>query len=233
MLSHELRTPVTSIYGGSQVLRRPGLSDASRAEILEGVIEESERLARLVENLLVIAKVERSAELGEREPMLVRPIVSRVVAAARREHPEGTILVNDSPHLPTVIGDEGALELVLRNLVSNAIKYGSADGSVTVATDVENECVCVRVLDTGPGLQVDDPSRLFDLFYRVDAAKRTATGAGIGLYVSRALVRAMGGDIWATDRPEGGAEFGFALPAIDRDSVGGLDDGGYEPGDAD
>jgi PAS domain S-box-containing protein len=223
MLSHELRTPVTSIYGGSQVLRRPGLDEGLRREILEGVIEESERLARLVENLLVIAKVERSAELGEREPILVRPIISRIAATARREHPDRRIVVPQSADTPTVLGDEGAVELVLRNLLSNAIKYGSPDGPITIATETEGRSVCVRVLDTGPGLQVEDSSRLFELFYRVPAVRLTAAGAGIGLYVTRALVRAMGGRVWAEDRPEGGAEFGFALPTIDGSGDHGED----------
>jgi PAS domain S-box-containing protein len=215
MLSHELRTPVTSIYGGALVLRRPGLDPHVRDDILNGVVEESARLVRLVENLLVIVKVERNAELGEQEPILLRPIVERVAETARGEHPDTVLEVATPRGLPAVRGDEGAVELVLRNLVSNAIKYG-AGRPVMVRTDLDQDAgtVCVRVLDSGPGLRVPEPARLFELFYRVELAKRTAAGAGIGLYVVHALVRAMGGTVWARDRTEGGSEFGFALPSF-------------------
>ena len=222
MLSHELRTPVTSIYGGSQVLLRPGLPAGARDEILEGVVEESERLARLVENLLVIAKLERNAELGRWEPILLRPIVDRIVVRARREHPGIALETSGLRGLPAANGDEGAVELILSNLVSNAIKYG-AGRPIDVTADGRHGRIELRVLDRGPGLGVADPRRLFELFYRVDAARQVAAGAGIGLYVVRALARAMGGDAWAAERAGGGSEFGVSLPvftAVEGDSEG-------------
>ncbi|MEO5940978.1 MAG: PAS domain-containing protein, partial [Candidatus Limnocylindrales bacterium] len=235
MLSHELRTPVTAIYGGSQVLRRENIDEATRKEIIADIIAESERLERLVENLLVLARAERHAVVGGRDPVLIRPILTRVVAEKRRRWPGSVLEVEVAAGLPPVTGDDASVELVLRNLISNALKSGPAGGKVTIsvghdagggevaasadeerppAIAAERDEVQVRVLDEGAGIDASHPGRLFDLFYRTDDARRHAQGAGIGLFVVRALVESAGGRVWALNRPGGGAEFGFGLPVF-------------------
>jgi signal transduction histidine kinase len=106
------------------------------------------------------------------------------------------------------------VEQVVRNLLTNAAKYGGAEGRIDVRGEREGDDVVVRVLDRGPGFPEGDASRLFDIYYRSPQVARRAAGAGIGLFVSKALVDAMGGRIWAGERDGGGAEFGFALPAM-------------------
>jgi PAS domain S-box-containing protein len=214
MLSHELRTPVTAIYGGSQVLRREHVDDATRSEIIADIISESERLERLVENLLVLARAERHASLGGGDPVLLRQVLSRVVADKRRRFPGSHIEVEVEPGLPPVTSDDASTELILRNLISNALKYGPAGGTVRIAARRNGEVVEVRVWDDGPGVSEADQAHLFELFYRADDAKRRAQGAGIGLFVVRVLVAAAGGHAWALNRAEGGAEFGFDLPVF-------------------
>ena len=212
MLSHELRTPVTAIYGGSQVLRRDNVDEATRQEIIGDIIGESERLERLVENLLVLARAERHVVVGGRDPVLIRPILSRVVAEKRRRWPGSVIEFEVEPGLPPVTGDDASVELVLRNLISNALKYGPAGGTVTITAERADDEVVMRVTDEGSGIAAADAGRLFDLFYRSEDARRQAQGAGIGLFVVRALVESAGGRVWATNRTGGGAEFGFGLP---------------------
>ncbi|MBA2720852.1 MAG: PAS domain-containing protein [Chloroflexi bacterium] len=222
MLSHELRTPVTAIYGGSQILRRDHVDEATRRDIIADIVTESERLERLVENLLVIARAERHVAFGGRDPVLIRPILSRVVEDKRRRWREATIELDIEPGLPPVTSDEGSVELVLRNLISNALKYGSASGTVSISVRRDGEFVEVCVGDEGPGVPDDGSGRLFDLFYRTDDAKKRAQGAGIGLFVVRVLVEAAGGRVWAHNRPSGGAEFRFNLPIFvesDADAV--------------
>jgi PAS domain S-box-containing protein len=217
MLSHELRTPVTAIYGGSQVLRRENVDEATRAEIITDIIGESERLERLVENLLVLARAERHVVVGGHDPVLIRPILTRVVTEKRRRWPDSRIDLDVAPGLPPVTGDDASVELILRNLISNALKYGPAGGTVTIsvrrATGDEG-AVEVRVSDEGSGIDAARVGRLFDLFYRTDDARRQAQGAGIGLFVVRVLVESAGGRVWAANRPTGGAEFGFSLPVF-------------------
>jgi PAS domain S-box-containing protein len=216
MLSHELRTPVTAIYGGSQVLRREHVDEATRQEIIADIITESERLERLVENLLVIARAERHVDLGGHEPVLLRPILSRVVADKRRRWPGSRIDVAIEAGLPPIISDEASVELVLRNLISNALKYGSTSEIVSVSAERRGDVVSVMVRDDGPGVDDADQERLFELFYRTEDARRRAQGAGIGLFVVRALVESAGGRVWVSNRPTGGAEFGFEVPVYDE-----------------
>ena len=224
MLSHELRTPVTAIYGGSQVLRRDHVDDATRQEIIGDIISESERLERLVENLLVIARAERQADLGGSDPVLLRPILSRVIADKRRRWPGSRIELDVEPGLPPVTGDDASVELVVRNLISNALKYGTPGGLIEISAVRHDGMIAVRVTDDGPGIEASEIGRLFDLFYRTDEARRRAQGAGIGLFVVRALVESAGGRVWAANRTGGGAEFGFELPAFsEHDDAAGTD----------
>ncbi|MBA2380707.1 MAG: PAS domain-containing protein [Chloroflexi bacterium] len=212
MLSHELRTPVTAIYGGSQVLRREHVDEATRQEIIGDIITESERLERLVENLLVLARAERHVVVGGRDPVLLRPILSRIVAEKRKRFPGSVLEVDVEPALPPVTSDDASLELVVRNIISNAIKYGPPGGTIAIAVRRVGDEVEVSVGDEGKGIDASASSQLFELFYRSDDARLMAQGAGIGLFVVRVLVESAGGRVWAANRPGGGAEFGFALP---------------------
>jgi two-component system phosphate regulon sensor histidine kinase PhoR len=216
VISHELRTPITAIYGGARLLLRPEsrLDIETRQAVLEDIAGESERLTRLIENTLVLARSERGEEAAAREPLLLQRVLPSIVAAEAAEHP-GTRFEVHAPHeLPAALGDVGYVDQVIRNLLSNAAKYGRKDGGVQVVVEpVEGE-VRVRVLDDGPGIGGEDPHALFGLFYRSPRTIAAASGAGIGLFVVRHLVEAMGGRVWAVDRPEGGAEFGFALEIL-------------------
>jgi two-component system sensor histidine kinase MprB len=118
-----------------------------------------------------------------------------------------------------VFGERTYVEQVVRNLVSNAGKYGRAGSVATVTAEATPTEVLVRVLDRGIGIQAGEAERLFDLYYRSPNSARSATGAGIGLYVGRGLVTAMGGRIWARPRVGGGSEFGFSLPRCEEDAM--------------
>jgi signal transduction histidine kinase len=212
LLSHELRTPVTTIYGGASVLARASatLADETRAEILADVANESDRLSRLVEDLLVLARFDEGLQLGD-EPALLQHLVPAVVGQERGRWPLVDFAVEVAPDLPAVRGDETSINQVLRNLISNAAKYGDAS-AVTVVVDVVSDGVAVRVRDAGPGINPQEAEDIFYPFYRSASTAKMAGGAGIGLYVSRRLVEAMQGRIWALPRPEGGSEFSFVLP---------------------
>jgi PAS domain S-box-containing protein len=219
MLSHELRTPITSLYAASQLLLRSRAASSSERdrELVAEVAAGAEGLQRIVENLLVLARVERGVALPGSEPVLLQRLLPTVLDAERRLWPEHRIeACGMATDLPPVRSDEDALVQVVRNLVSNAAKYGGTKGEIRVSvTGPEDEMVTLRVTDEGPGLGEDvDPERVFDLYYRAADAQRRAAGAGIGLFVSRALVDAMGGTLSAANRPEGGAQFTVSLPVF-------------------
>jgi len=221
VLSHELRTPVTTIYGGARVLARDDnrLDDATRQEILTDVAEEAERLKRLVEDVVAMSRFgETDADLG-REPVLLQRIVPAVMASEEERWPGVTFTVALEPTLPTVMADPTYLEQVIRNLLANAAKYGGQGTTVEVVVeyDRDTEEVAVSVRDDGPGIEALEAERLFDLFYRSPSTATATTGAGIGLFVCARLVRAMGGRVWARPLPAGGAEFAFALRVMRDD----------------
>jgi signal transduction histidine kinase len=215
VLSHELRTPITSIYAGAELLQRRLAADSSTRELAAGVADEANRLHRLVEDLLVLSRVERGADLRRDDPVLVHHLARRVVAWEQERWPGARFELVTPPTLPAITGDESYAEQILRNLLSNAAKYGPPGGRVCLELAHEGDEVVIRVTDEGPGFEDGTEEHLFELFYRAPTAARTAPGAGIGLYAVRALTAAMNGRVWARTLPEGGAEVGVALPVFE------------------
>lgn len=239
LLSHELRTPVTTIYAAANVLGKPGstLEPETRQEILGDMVGESNRLYRLVEDLLVLARFDEGLDLA-RDPNLLQHLVPSVVASERTRWPHVQFRVTSARDVSTVNGDETSIQQVLRNLLSNAAKYGPPGSVVEVLVEPERDGATVRVLDEGVGIRSEEVEDLFDPFYRSPSTAKLASGAGIGLYVCRRLIDAMGGRIWARPRPGGGSEFAFWLPRyagapdeqIDAESLDMADDRGSREG---
>jgi PAS domain S-box-containing protein len=221
VLSHELRTPVTTIFGGAKLLARSSstLDEETTRGIFRDIHDEAERLQRLVEDVVALNRFgDEDGEVGA-EPVLLQRLIPRVVESEEKGRwPGVSFSVDLAPGLPTVTADPTYVEQVLRNLLSNAAKYGGAGSTVTIVaerSEGEGE-VIVRVLDDGPGFPADETNRLFELFYRSPGTAGSASGAGIGLFVCARLMAAMGGRIWAAPREGGGAEFGFALAELEE-----------------
>jgi len=219
ILSHELRTPVTAIYGGSQVLLARGerIDPEMTRELVSDIAAEAERLHRLIENLLVLARVERGEDLVGGEPVLLQRVLPLIVERERTLWLGIEISVTVPSGLPTVRGHDGYVAQVIRNLLSNAVKYGGPDAHVQIVAEGAEDGVTIRVLDDGPGFDPAAGDQLFDLYYRAPGSALRAPGAGIGLFVCQRIVSALGGTIWARQRPAGGAEFGFRLPIYEAD----------------
>jgi PAS domain S-box-containing protein len=215
VLSHELRTPVTSIYGGTQLLLGRGarLDPETRNELLVNVAGEAERLQRMIENLVAMARIERGGDFGGTRPVLIDRIIKQLVERERGLWPEVTIKFVANGPVQMVAADEEYLAQIMRNLLSNAAKYSGAGSTVEVSLEDGEGEVIIRVRDDGPGIADEDAERLFGLYYRSARNASIAPGAGIGLFVCRELVATMGGRIWAKSLPDKGAEFGFSIPA--------------------
>jgi signal transduction histidine kinase len=221
VISHELRTPITTIYGLSKMLRQRGadLDPEVMVSTIEDVEAEADRLQRLVEDLLVLSRAERGAVDIDGEPLGMTRILRRVVEAERARLPGRIVELEASEALPLVIGEETYVEQVVRNLLTNAAKYSNPAAPIRVVIEAADDEVVTRVLDEGIGIADGDTDRVFELFYRSTSATRMAGGAGIGLFVCRQLVEAMGGRIWAAPRSPVGTEVGFALPAHHEDGT--------------
>jgi PAS domain S-box-containing protein len=213
VLSHELRTPITAIFGGAQVLLKRGdtLDPAIRSDLVADVAGEAERLERMVENLLILARVERGAEVVDVSPVLLQRVLPAVVARERATWPTLDVVLEPAGALPPVAADEASIALIVRNLISNAGKYAGPSATVRISLTEDADSVAVHVRDDGPGVSPDEIEQLFHLYFRSGSSAATP-GSGIGLFVCRELVRAMGGRMWGAALAGGGAEFGFRLP---------------------
>ncbi len=221
VLSHELRTPVTTIYAGSELLARneTKLDEAARAGIFDDIHQEAERLHRLVEDVVALTRFgEGALEIGN-EPVLLQRVLPAVVRSEQGRWPSGRFELDLLPDLPPVAGEATYVEQVVRNLLANAMKYSGSDAVVRIRVDVapSGAEVQVRVLDAGPGFPEAEADRLFELYYRSPSAARKVSGSGIGLFVCAQLIDAMGGTVWAVNHEGQGAEFGFALRVMPAD----------------
>jgi signal transduction histidine kinase len=216
VLSHELRTPVTTIYGGAKILAREStLSEEQRREVFEDIHTEAERLHRLVEDVIALNRFgEDEGEVGH-EPVLLQRILPPVVRGEEVRWPGVTFDLSIHAGMPTVIADPTYVEQAVRNLLSNAAKYGGAGTTVRVILEPGADEGLVRIIDDGPGFPEQEGDRLFDLFFRSASTAARAPGAGIGLFVTSRLISAMGGRVWARSAGERGAEFGFALRVME------------------
>jgi PAS domain S-box-containing protein len=212
LVSHELRTPVTTILGNAKLLANRRDVSEPLSSLLQDLSGEAERLAGIVENLLVLTRASAPADL-DREPQLLDRVVRGSVATFGRRHPERTARVGGEVLGRIVEADRAHLDLLVGNLLENAHKYSPPDEPIDVVLSELDQMLEVRVLDRGIGFTPDEARELFSTFYRTDSAKRMSSGLGIGLSACKRLVELLGGTIWATPRPDGGSEFGFALPA--------------------
>jgi PAS domain S-box-containing protein len=214
LISHELRTPVTTIYGNAQLLRGrlDRLPPGTRDDMVTDIAEDSERLLEIIENLLLLSRMQAGTS-GELEPQVLTHVIRHEIGVFSRRHPQREIRLVEVPaHHLIVEADRTHLVLLMQNLLTNAHKYGGPLEAIEVVLETADDEARVRVLDRGLGLDDADPGRLFSPFYRSTEAQRTASGLGLGLPVCDRIVTALGGRMWATPRDGGGAEFGFALP---------------------
>jgi K+-sensing histidine kinase KdpD len=224
VISHELRTPITTVFGMSSILRErlDTMPLTVVAERLADIADESDRLRQLTEDLLVLSRAEGGKLVVALEPVVIGHLVRRAMTSEAHHSTGHRFHLDVESGVPLVIGEETYIGQIVRNLLSNAAKYSPAGTEVRVTIAKEDDGVAVRVIDQGPGLGDQAPDQLFDVFYRAPDAIREKAGAGIGLFVCRELIHAMSGRIWATAAPlpaRHGAEFGFWLQSVGPDQA--------------
>jgi len=207
-VSHELRTPLTTIRGNLALLRRePSISNEDRADILDDMADEGDRLIRLVNDLLALAHAE-SGRLMRSDVIRIRPLIEDVCRQARLLNPERVITctpIDDA----AVIGDQDALKQVLLILLDNALKHTT--GPVMVNAEAADEHVTMSVRDAGPGLEPEVLAHIFERFYR-GKSPSAEPGIGLGLAIAKALIEAQGGTLAVESRVEQGSVFTVTLP---------------------
>ncbi len=221
-VSHELRTPLTSILGFSKTLLRKdtNFSEASRESFLLEIVREGERLARLIEDVLSVSRIEAGKLRLDLKSIEVAPTVGQVVKNMARLTSIHNFVINVPEDLPRVSADPDKLYQVLLNLVVNAIKYSPDGGPITVTVMPRDGKLRFEVADRGVGISPEHLPHVFERFYRAARGKAGAAGTGLGLFVSKSLVEQMGGHIWVESELERGSHFFFELPvaAVETDA---------------
>ena len=214
IVSHELRTPLASVYGASMTLQRPDIDERVRASLLAIVYRESARLAHLVDQVLWASRLETGHLETSTEEFNGVQLAAEVVESARAHLRDGiTIELRGPGVVPPVTADSDKVRHVLVNLVENAVKYSPEGGLVEVEIDPSDGHVRFVVRDRGLGIPPSEHERIFEKFFRLDPnLSRGVGGTGLGLYISREIVRRMGGQIEVESEPGQGSSFSFELP---------------------
>ncbi len=224
IVSHELRTPLTSIQGALQLVLgqpengRPGMAEGmpQRArDLLSISLANSERLIRLINDILDIAKIEQGRIQLRREPLAPEELCTNAAAAmAAFANNRGVSLeVKVQPRLPAVLADRDRSTQVLINLLSNAVKFSQSGQRVELSARLKGQMVCFAVRDWGRGIAPEQQPRLFQKFQQLDSSStRDVGGTGLGLAISKALVEEQGGRMWLESQPGEGSRFSFTLP---------------------
>lgn len=213
-VSHEFRTPLSSIVGFSEILMEDGLSDAERREYTVLVHDEALRLSRLADNLLRLSRLDAQAIVMRHETIDVDEQVRQcVILLADRWEPKNISFTVDLPQM-RIEGDPDMTKQVWLNLIDNAVKYSTEGKTIHISGQVFPDSVCVRIRDDGIGIPEDKQGRIFERFYQCDESHQEK-GHGLGLSIVKRILELLGGQIGCSSEPGKGTEMAVALP-LDR-----------------
>jgi two-component system sensor histidine kinase KdpD len=210
-VSHDLCTPLATIKVASSTLVNPGavLTGADVAELHDLIDSQTDRLTRIVNNVLDMTRVQAGVLKPKRQPVSVMDLLNDSIAVLRPSLEDRLVELRLPPWLPSVNVDQQLIEQVLSNLLDNANRHGPSGTPITVEANLyHDKGVAVSVTDSGPGVKLAERQTIFDTFVRFDTGGR----AGLGLAIAKAFVEAHGGHIWVEDAPGRGATFVFTLP---------------------
>ena len=212
-LAHEFKTPLTSVKAASTaLLSSTALGSEQQRELITVIDEEADRLSVLVTEAIQMARIEAGRVSLQRTDYPIQEMVESVLDKLGPTLEERRIDVNVPPGLPPVWADRELIEIALRQLIDNALKYSPRDSPVSVAAESSGNRIIVSVADRGPGIPEEEQSRIFEKFYRAEASRHQIPGAGLGLVIAREIIQVHGGEIRVESRPGQGSVFRFSLP---------------------
>ncbi|HEX6031205.1 MAG TPA: HAMP domain-containing sensor histidine kinase, partial [Tepidiformaceae bacterium] len=215
LLSHEMRTPMTQILGNARALDRR-VGTFSRDEIrtaVHDICDQSERLHAMLENMLVLSRLERGAHI-EGEPVLVQRVAAETVADFREQRRSREVRTAFGRDLPPVIGQPGYVAQLVTNLLSNADKYSPPESSIDLEVAGSDGFVTITVKDRGAGIRSEHVAWIYEPYHRLPETSATSAGVGLGLTVCKRVAEGMGGRIETRPREGGGTVFTVSLPAM-------------------
>ena len=217
-LAHDFKTPLTSIKAAVTSILDDDVAVQGHRELLQIVDEETDRLASLVTEAIRMARLEAGQIEVRRAPQSVADLIRQSLAKLAGSLESRPLEMQVSEDLPPVAADPELAQIVIRQLVSNAVHYSPADAPISIRADAQGDFVVVGVADRGPGIGAAEQGRIFDRFYRGREARERVPGSGMGLAIARDIVRAHNGDIWVESRPGEGSRFLFSLPVAKEET---------------
>lgn len=216
-VSHDLRTPLAAIAGASSgLLHTDSIDEPTRRQLLETIADESNRLTRLLENILQMSRLELGGATARMQWNLLEEVVGSALVRTRQQLGGRSVEVEIPPDLPLLFVDGLLLEQLFVNLLENAARYTPPDSTVKITARPEGRWLSITVGDDGPGLPPGSEERIFEKFYRANPTSDVGRGSGLGLAICRAVAKVHGGTITARNRSPGGVEFLLRLPLPDN-----------------
>jgi PAS domain S-box-containing protein len=213
IVSHELKTPVALIKGYVGTLRREDVSWDSEIvqDSLEVIEDEADRLTELIENLLDASRLQAGEFNLNLAEIRMDKLAQEMAERFQTQTDQHRIIVQFPEEFPVIVGDEHRLEQVFYNLLTNAVKYSPEGGEISISGQIRSEQIIICIQDQGTGIAQEDVPHIFDRFYRANEAAKNTQGAGLGLYLSRAIIEAHNGRIWIEPRPKSGTRVCFSI----------------------
>jgi len=216
LVSHEIRTPLTIVMGSLAVATSENIPASETRNLLNDAIYGAESLEHIVGNLVELSRYQANRLELSKTPVDVASVARNVVEKTEKRFQTHRVSLDVGKKLPTVIADPTRLEMILRNLLNNAVKYATEGTEIRVAVRRNSNDIVVSVSDEGPGIPVEEQSRLFQAFERLEMGSPRSKGLGLGLLVCRRLVEAHGGRIWLESEVGKGSTFYFSIPINKR-----------------
>lgn len=214
-VTHELRSPLASIKGfASTILADKEMDEKTRTEFLNIINDESERLARLIEDLVDLSKIEHGDIKIDKQKVQIPGIIQEAISKLKPQYEKKKIVLKAEtpPDIPFIFCDRDMILRVTVNLLLNAIRFTPERGRVTVSVEKEREKIKVKISDTGFGIPKEDLPFIFDKFYRAETPGDEKKGSGLGLSIAKEIIKSHEGDIWVKSRVGKGSTFYFRLP---------------------
>jgi len=213
MVSHQLRSPLTSISASAELMLDSEVEPALQREMLELIRTQCISLGKFIEDILNVSRLEAGWVQVSKEPVTLTPLIKRTINLLKVKTDKHRFKVITSGDVPFVVGDTGKTEVILNNLLENAMKYSPEGGTIVVEVHEDGDWVVTRVIDEGLGIPEDQLDKIFEQFHRVDSGDgQMIYGYGLGLYTSKKLTELQGGKLWVQSKLGEGSCFSFSLP---------------------
>ncbi len=200
-VSHELRTPLTSIRGFSETMLASWdkLDDESKKKFLKIIVDQSNRLINLVENMLSVTKLQNAKDTIILKQITITPVINTVISIVKSQYKDKNFVINIKPNTSSILADKDKFEQILTNIIENAAKYGDENSTIYIDAENKTNSVSIKVTNSGIEINQNDYNKIFTKFSRIDnPLTRKVQGSGLGLYITKNLVEKMGGSISVT-----------------------------------